>query len=189
MASCLADAGILFPAVTAGIPISADPARILIFPADLAELDTVGVVDVAVAGEAPLTVPDVFDRPELVAMIVAYEVETVEGIPVDYSGDYDDSDYKDPQNEFETMDGMPVYYGGDLNDSDCEDPLILLTKIGWIGVFLTLHMDIVGFSRMTGGGGQLPVTDRSSMMVEEEMAEPIRLRQDSWDASSLCGRY
>ena len=22
----------------------------------------------------------------------------------------------------ETVDGMPVYYGGDFNDSDCEDP-------------------------------------------------------------------
>ena len=142
-------AGILIPAVPAGIPISADPAGIL-FPADLAELDSVGVVDVAVAGEAPLTVPDVFDGPELVAMIVADEVETVEGIPVDYGGDYDDSDYKDPRNEFETVDGMPVYYGGDFNNSDCEDPVILLTKIVWIGVILTLRMDIVGFSRMTG---------------------------------------
>ena len=84
----LADAGILFPAIPAGI----------LFPADLAELDTVGVADVAVAGVAPLAVPDVLDGPELVAMIVADEVETVDGIPVDYGGDYDDSDYRDPRN-------------------------------------------------------------------------------------------
>ena len=24
--------------------------------------------------------------------------------------------------DFETVDGMPVYYGGDFDDSDCEDP-------------------------------------------------------------------
>ena len=99
-------------------------------------------------GEAALVVPDVFDRPELVAMIVAGEVETVEGIAVKYGDDCDE--YKDPQNEFETVDGMPVYYGSDFNDSDCEDPVILLTKIGWSGVIFTLWMDIVGFSRMTG---------------------------------------
>ena len=53
------------------------------------------------------------DRPDLVVMIVSDDVETVQGIPVDYGSDYDDSDYKDPRNEFETVDGMPVYYGGD----------------------------------------------------------------------------
>ena len=114
-------AGILFPVVPAGIPIPPDPAGIL-FPADLAEPDTVGLADVAVAGVAPLAVPDVFAGPELVAIIVVDEVETVDGIPVDYGGDYDDSDYKNPRNEFETVDGMPVYYGGEFNDSDCEDP-------------------------------------------------------------------
>ena len=61
----LADAGILFPAVPAGIPIPADPAGIL-FSADLAELDTVSVADVAVAGVAPLAVPDVFAGPDRV---------------------------------------------------------------------------------------------------------------------------
>ena len=40
-----------------------------------------GVVDVAVAGEVLPALPDVFDRPELVAMVVAGEVETVEGFP------------------------------------------------------------------------------------------------------------
>ena len=45
----LADAGILFPVVPAGIPILEDSAGIL-FPADLAELDTVGVADLADAG-------------------------------------------------------------------------------------------------------------------------------------------
>ena len=105
-AADLAIAEILFPAVPAGIPIPADSAGIL-FPANLAEPDTVGVADVAVAGVAPLAVPDVFGGPELVAMIVADELDTMNGIPIDYGGDYDDSDYKDPRNEFET-----VYYSG-----------------------------------------------------------------------------
>ena len=37
-----------------------------------------------------------FTKPELVVMVVADEVETVDGIPVYYGGDYDDSDYEDP---------------------------------------------------------------------------------------------
>ena len=49
-------------------------------------------------------------------------VETVEGIPMVYVGAYDETEYKDPRNEFETVDGMSVYYEGDLNDSDCENP-------------------------------------------------------------------
>ena len=106
-AADLAIAEILFPAVPAGIPIPADPAGIL-FLANLA----VGVADVAVAGVAPQAVPDVFGGPELVVMIVADELDTMNGIPIDYGGDYDDSDYKDPRNEFETVDGMPVYYSG-----------------------------------------------------------------------------
>ena len=114
-----ADAGILFPAITAEIPISIGPAGML-FPTDLAELDIVGVV--TVAGEVLPAVLDVSDRPEMVAMVVEGEVGTVEGFPVDYSDICDDSEYKDPRNEFETVDGMPVYYGGDFTDSDCEDP-------------------------------------------------------------------
>ena len=93
-------------------------------------LITVGVADVAVAGAAPLVVTDVLTEPGLVAMIVADEVETVDGNPVDYGGDYDDSGYKDIRNEFVTMDGMPVYYDGDGDDSDYEDPVILLRGVG-----------------------------------------------------------
>ena len=52
----MADAGILFPAIPAGIPITADPDGIL-FPADLAEPDTVGVADLADAGILFPTVP------------------------------------------------------------------------------------------------------------------------------------
>ena len=49
-------------------------------------------------------------------------VETAEGIPVIYGADCDDSDYRDPRNEFETVNGVPIYYGGGLNDPDCTDP-------------------------------------------------------------------
>ena len=81
----LADAGILFPAFTAELPISVGPAGIL-FPTDFADLDTVGVVDVAVAGEVLLAVPDVFDRPELVAMVIAGDQKPVVGyyVPLCY---------------------------------------------------------------------------------------------------------
>ena len=85
------NAGMLFPIVPAWILIPAVPAGIL-FPVDLAEPITVGVADVAVVGAAPLVVTDVFTEPELVTMIVTDEVETVDGNPVDYGGDYDDSD-------------------------------------------------------------------------------------------------
>ena len=121
-------AGILFPAIPAGIPIPADPAGIL-FPADLAELITIGVDDVAVAGAAPLAVPDMFTEPELVAMIVADEVQTV--------------------------DGVPVCFGGDGDDVGCEDPRDIIARSGWIGVTLALQMDIVGFSRMSGRPSRL----------------------------------
>ena len=136
----LADAGILFPAVPAGILV----------PADSAELNTVGVADVAVAGEAPLVVPDVLDRPELVAMIVAGEVETVEGIPVENGDDCDDSEYKDPGMNLRLWMGCPYITEVILMIRIVRIPVILRTKIGWSGVILMLQMDIVGFSRMTG---------------------------------------
>ena len=122
----------------------------ILFPTNSAELDTVGVADVAVAGEAPLVVPDVLDRLELVAMIVAGEVETVDGIPVEYGDDCDDSEYSDSRNEFETVDGMPVYYGGDFNYSDCEDPCDLAYEdwVGWCK-FNSPDGYFAGFSRMT----------------------------------------
>ena len=38
------------------------------------------------------------------------------------------------------VDGMPVYYGGDGDDSDYENPRDIITRSGWIGVILTLRM-------------------------------------------------
>ena len=120
-------AGTLVPVVPAGIPIPADPAGIL-FPADLAEPVTVGLADVAVAGVAPLAVPHVFTEPDLVTMIVADEVETVDGIPVYYGCDYDDSDYEDPGYfyeewvdwcDFNAADG---YYGFFPDDGEAQSP-------------------------------------------------------------------
>ena len=109
-------------------------------------------------------------------------VETAEGFPVVNGGNYDEADYKDPRNEFETVDGMPVYYGGDLNDSDCEDPRDIDYE-AWVD-----WCDLDTPERYCGvvpddGETQLPVTDCASVMMEGDMAEPIRLRQDSWDAS------
>ena len=171
----LADGGILFPAVPAEIPIPADLAGIL-FPADLAELVTVGVADVAVAGVATLAVPDVFAGPELVAMIVAdEEVETVDGIPIYYGGDYDDSDYEDPRDEVETVDGIPVYSGGDFDDSDYEDPR---------DIFYEEWVDWCDFNAPDGyygffpddGEAQLPVSNCASMTAVEDGYDGSRIR-------------
>ena len=76
------------------------------------------------------------------------------------------------------MDGIPVYYGGVLNYSDYEDPLDIAYE-AWVD-----WCDFDTPDRYCGffpddGEAQLPVTDWASVMVEGEMAEPIRLRQDS----------
>ena len=76
------------------------------------------MADVAVVGRRPWLLL-VFTDTELVTMIVTDEVETVHGSPVDYDGDYDDSDYKDSQTEFVTVDGVSVCYGGDGDDAGC----------------------------------------------------------------------
>ena len=73
----------------------------------------------AVVEEVHPAVPDVFVSRAVVAMVEVDAVQTREGIPMDCD---DDGDMRDPRNDFETVDGMPVYYGGDFDDSDCEDP-------------------------------------------------------------------
>ena len=92
------------------------------------------------------------------------------------------ADYKDPRNEFETVDGMPVYYGGDFNDSDCEDPRDIAHEdwVDWCD--LNAPDEYCGVFP-DDGFSQLPVTDCASVMVEGETIAPIRLWQDSWDVS------
>ena len=109
-------------------------------------------------------------------------VESVEGIPMVYGGTYDEAEYKDPRNEFETVDGMPVYYGGDLDYSDCENPRDIDYEawVDWCD-FDTLDWYCVFFP--DDGETQLPVIDCASVLMEGDMAEPLRLRQDSRDAS------
>ena len=111
-------AGILFPTVLTEFPVSMDPV-VALWPPGPTAFDTGGVVDIAVVGEVRPAVPDVFDSLAVVAMVEVDAVQTVEGIPMDNDGD---CDIRDPWNDFETVDGIPVYYGGDFNDSDCEDP-------------------------------------------------------------------
>ena len=67
-------------------------------------------------------------------------------------------------------------------------PVIFFMKSGWIGVILTLRMDIMGFSRMMGRP-QLPVSNCASMTTVEEMAMLVRLRQDSWGATVSAADY
>ena len=130
----LADAGILFPAVPAGIPFPTDPAGIL-FPAELAEPVTVGVADLADAGilfpavparilfpadlAEPVTVgvADV-NAAGLFTMEMADVMETVDGIPIYYGGDYDglwDPEYDDI--------GYMGNFDGQSESSDYEEPL------------------------------------------------------------------
>ena len=115
------------------------------FQADLAEPVTVGVADLDVAGAAPLAVPDVFTELELVTMKVTDEVETVDGIPVYYGGDYDG--LRDP--EFDHV-GFIGNFDGQSESSEYEDPRDFFTMSGWIGVILMRRMDLMAFSRMTG---------------------------------------
>ena len=100
-----------------------------------------------------------------------------------YGGTCDEAEYKDPRNEFETVDGMPVYYGGDLNDSDCENPRDIDYE-AWVD-----WCDFDTPDKYCGffpddGETQLPVIDCASVLMEGDMAELLRLRQDSRDASA-----
>ena len=78
---------------------------------------------VMVVGETPEPMRLQQDSGDASVSVVDIETaETAEGIPVIYGADCDDSDYRDPRNEFETVNGIPIYYSGDLNDPDCMDP-------------------------------------------------------------------
>ena len=65
----------------------------------------------------PLAVPDVFTELELVTMKVADQMETVDGIPVYYGGDY--GGLWDP--EFDNV-GYIGYFYGQSESSEYEDP-------------------------------------------------------------------
>ena len=75
------------------------------------------MADLDVAGAAPLAVPDVFTELELATM----KVETVDGIPVYYGGDYDG--LWDP--ECDDV-GYIGNFDGQSESSDYEDPGIFL---------------------------------------------------------------
>ena len=73
----------------------------------------------AVVEEVRPAAPGVVHGQAVVAMVGIDAVHTGEEILMDCDAD---SDMRDPRNDFETVDGMPVFYGGDFNDSVCEDP-------------------------------------------------------------------
>ena len=83
--------------------------------------------------------------------------------------------YKDPRNEFETVDGMPVYYGGDLNDSDCENPCDIDYE-AWVGWCDSDTLDRYCGFFPDDGETQLPVIDCTPVLRKGDMAEPLRLR-------------
>ena len=83
-------------------------------------------------------------------MKVADEVETVDGIPVYYGGDYDG--LWDP--EFDDV-GYIGNLDGQSESSEYEDPQDFFTMSGWIGVILTRRTDLMAFSRRTGRPSRL----------------------------------
>ena len=95
------------------------------------------MADLGVAGAAPLAVPDVFTELELVTMKLADEVETVDGFPSYYGGDYDS--LCDPE-----CDNIGYIGNFDGQSSEYEDPP------GWNGVILTRRMYLMDFLRRTG---------------------------------------
>ena len=115
------------------------------------------------------------------------EEETVDGIPVYYGGDYDDSDYEDPRDEEETVDGIPVYYGGDFDDSDYEDPHDIFYEewVDWCDC--STPDGYYGYSRMTGRPSCLFFNCASVMAVEESYAGTIAA--GFVGCICLCGRY
>ena len=112
-------------------------------------------------------------------MVGVDAVQAVEGIPMDYG---DDCDIRDPRNDFETVDGMPVYYGGDFNDSDCEDPRDLAYE-DWVDWYNFNAPEGCCVSFPDDGEARLPNTNCAPVMMVGEVAQPARLRQDSLDAS------
>ena len=110
-------AGMPFPAALAEFPVLKDPV-VARLPADPTVFDARSVVDMVVMGEVRPAVLDVVNSCAVVAIVGVDAVHTWEEIPMDCDA-Y--CDMQDPRNDFETVDGMPVYYGGDFNDSDPRD--------------------------------------------------------------------
>ena len=140
----LANAGILFPAVLAGIPFPADPAWIL-FPADLAEPVTVGVADLADAGilflavpagipipTDPAGIPFPSDLAEPVTIGVA-DLAVAGAPPLAVPDVFTELELvtMNVADAVEAVDGIPVYYGGDYDD--LWDPEF--DDVGYIGNF------------------------------------------------------
>ena len=138
-------AGVLFPVVLTEFPVLDDPVVVRLH-ADPTVIDTRSVVDMAVVEEVRLAVPDVVHDRAVVAMVGIDAVYTGEESPMDCDAD---DDTWDPRNDFETVDGMPVYYGGNFDDSNCEDPrdLAYIMRIGCFGITLMLRRDVVLTSR------------------------------------------
>ena len=88
-----------------------------------------------------------------------------------------DDDTWDPRNDFETVNGMPVYYGGNFDDSDCEDPRDLAYEdwLDWYN-FNALKgccVDLPG-----KGNDQLPNALDSAVMMVGAAAQPAYVQQD-----------
>ena len=171
-------AGILFPAILTEFPVLMDPV-VALLPPDPTVFDTKSVVDVAIVEEVRLAVPDVFDSRAVVAMVWVDVVQTGEGITMDCDAD---CDMRDPRNDFETVDGMPVYYGGDFNDSDCEDPRDLAYE-DWVDWYNFNAPEGCCVDLPDKGEVRLPNAMGAMVMMVGEVAQPAHVRQDLLETS------
>ena len=166
-------AGMLFPAVLTEFPVLKDPV-VTRLPADHTVFDTRSVVDMAVMDEVRPSVPDVVHGRAVVAMVGVDAVRTREEIPMDCDID---SGMWDPRNDFETVDGMPVYYGGDFNDSDCEDSRDLAYE-DWLDLYNLNAPEGCCVDLPEKGDDRLPNAMGSAVMMVGAVAQLAHVRQD-----------
>ena len=116
----------------------------------------------------------------VVAMVGIDALHTGEEIPMDCDADSDMLEIIPripPRNDFETVDGMPVYYGGDLNDSDCEDPHDLAYE-DWLDWYNFSAPEGYCVDLPDTGDDRLPNAMGSVVMIVGEVAQPAHVRQD-----------
>ena len=88
----------------------------------------------------------------------------------------------------ETVDGIPVYYSGDYDDSDYEAPRDIFYE-EWVDCCDFNAPDGYYVFFPDDGEAQSPVSNCASVTSVEKTATPVRLQQDSWGASVLCNGY
>ena len=162
-----------FRPVLMEFPVLRDPV-VARLHADPTVIDTRSVVDMAVVEEVRPAVPDVVHGRAVVAMVGIDAVHTGEEGPMDC--DADDGTW-DPRNDFETVDGMPVYYGGNFDDSDCEDPRDLAYE-DWLHWHNINAPEGCCVDLPWKGDDRLPNALHSAVMMVGAAAQPAYVQRD-----------